>query len=326
MTIRRKTANKKPPGSRKPRPKPKGPNRKPGSATPKRPRPKTRTRTPAPGPERLQKILSRAGMSSRRQAEEMILAGRVTVNGQVVTELGTRANPDRDRVAVDGRPIRRQGPPVYFLLNKPTGVMTTLSDPGGRPTVRDLMRGVKARVYPVGRLDFHSSGLLLMTNDGDLALRLAHPRYEIRKTYRTKVKGDAGAAALQRLREGVRLPEGRTAPATVRVVESGEQKSWLEITIAEGKKRQIRRMCQAVGLLVEKLERTRLGPLSLGRLPRGRHRPLTPTEIARLQKAGGLSGPLPGAGRATPSASRAKPKRASPRRGMPTSSRPVVRK
>lgn len=238
----------------------------------------------------MQKILSRAGISSRRQAEEMILAGKVRVNGRVVTELGTRADPIRDKVTVDGRSVRSPGPAVYFLLNKPTGVMTTLSDPGGRTTVRDLMRGVRARVYPVGRLDYHSCGLLLLTNDGELALRLTHPRYGIRKTYRAKVKGDAGASALRRLREGVRLPEGRTAPATVRVIESAERKSWLEITIAEGKKRQIRRMCEAVGLLVEKLERTRLGPLPLGRLPRGRHRPLTATEVARLKRAVGLEG------------------------------------
>ena len=157
-------------------------------------------------------------MSSRRTAEEMIRTGRVTVNGQVVTELGTRANPGRDRIAIDGRPLRPPAPPST-PAHKPVGVVTTLADPEGRPTVRDLLAGVRGRVFPVGRLDFHSAGLLLLTNDGELALRLTHPRYGVRKTYQVKVKGDAAAEpARRRWPRGVRLPDGTTAPAYVRVL------------------------------------------------------------------------------------------------------------
>jgi pseudouridine synthase len=213
----------------------------------------------------------------------------VRLNGHVVKELGTKADPKRDRITVDGRAIHTTAPPpICILLNKPAGVVTTLSDPHGRPTVRDLLKGIHARVFPVGRLDYHSTGLLLLTNDGELALRLTHPRYGVRKTYRVKVKGEAGESALRRLREGVRLPEGRTAPAEVHVVGTSERKAWLEITVAEGKRRQIRRMCEAVGLLVEKLERTRIGPLKLGSLPRGRYRQLTPQEVAKLRAAVGM--------------------------------------
>jgi 23S rRNA pseudouridine2605 synthase len=202
----------------------------------------------------------------------------------VVTELGTRATPGRDRITIDGRPLRARQEPVYVLLNKPVGVVTTLSDPQGRPTVGHLLADVRQRVFPVGRLDFHSAGLLLLTNDGELALRLTHPRYGVRKTYRVKVKGRAVGEALERLRGGVSLAEGRTAPAAVRVVETSDRKTWMEITIAEGKKRQVRRMCEAVGLPVEKLIRISLGPLKLGRLPVGSHRRLTPEEIERLRR------------------------------------------
>jgi len=202
----------------------------------------------------------------------------------VVTELGTRATPGRDRIAIDDRPLRARQEPVYVLLNKPVGVVTTLSDPQGRPTVSHLLADVRQRVFPVGRLDFHSSGLLLLTNDGELALRLTHPRYGVRKTYRVKVKGHATGEALKQLRGGVSLPEGRTAPAVVRVVETSDRKTWMEITIAEGKTRQVRRMCEAVGLPVEKLIRISLGPLKLGRLPAGSHRHLTPEEIIRLRQ------------------------------------------
>jgi len=203
--------------------------------------------------------------------------------------VGTKADPNRDRITVDGRSIHAASQhAICILLNKPTGVVTTLSDPAGRPTVRDLLHGVRARLFPVGRLDYHSAGLLLLTNDGELALHLSHPRYGIRKTYRVKVKGELRDTALRRLREGVRLPEGRTAPAEVRVVEASDRKTWLEITIAEGKRRQIRRMCEAVGLLVEKLVRTRLGPLKLGNLPPGQFRMLTGDEVAKLRRAVGL--------------------------------------
>ena len=202
-----------------------------------------------------------------------------------MTELGTRANPQRDRIAIDGKPLRSAAPLVYILLNKPVGVMTTLIDPGGRPTVRDLVAGVRQRVFPVGRLDFHSAGLLLLTNDGELALRLTHPRYGVRKTYEVKVKGRPEAAQLTALARGVRLAEGVSGPAAVRVLEASERKTWLSITLAEGKNRQVRRMCDGVGLDVEKLVRVALGPLKLGKLPAGAWRHLEPDEVAPLRGA-----------------------------------------
>ena len=238
--------------------------------------------------ERLQKILSRAGIASRRKAEELIQAGKVRVNGQVVTRMGTTANPRTDRITVDGRQLPPPTEPVYILLNKPVGVVTTLSDPEGRPTVRELLSDVRGRVFPVGRLDFHSSGLLLLTNDGELALRLTHPRYGVRKTYRVKVKGTPTADTVAQLARGVRLDEGVTAPAEVRVERTGEGKTWLELIIREGHNREVRRMCEAVGHPVEKLTRVHLGPLSLGKLAPGQHRHLTDREIYELQRATGL--------------------------------------
>jgi 23S rRNA pseudouridine2605 synthase len=216
----------------------------------------------------------------------MIRAGRVSVNGRTVTELGTKANPHRDRITIDGKPLRAAAPAAYILLNKPVGVMSTLVDPAGRPTVRDLLAGVRQRVFPVGRLDFHSAGLLLMTNDGELALRLTHPRYGVKKTYEVKVKGHAEPTQLATLARGVRLPDDMTAPAVVRVLEAGERKTWLSITLAEGKNRQVRRMCEAVGLPVEKLVRISLGPLTLGKLPPGAWRHLDADELAKLRAAG----------------------------------------
>lgn len=207
----------------------------------------------------------------------------------MVTQLGTKANPQTDRITIDGRLLRPAEDLVYILLNKPVGVVTTLSDPEGRPTVRQLLPDVRARVFPVGRLDFHSSGLLLLTNDGELALRLTHPRYGTRKTYRVKVKGTPTAETLAQLAAGVRLEEGITAPAEVRLDRSQEGKSWLEIIIGEGRKREIRRMCERIGHPVEKLTRVRLGPLKLGRLAPGEHRPLTEREVDALRHSVGLA-------------------------------------
>ena len=238
--------------------------------------------------QRLQKILSRAGIASRRKAEELIQTGHVQVNGKVVTELGTKANPRTDRIAIDGRPLRPPEELLYILLHKPINVVTTLSDPEGRPTVRQLLPEIRERVFPVGRLDFHSSGLLLFTNDGELALRLTHPRYGIRKTYRVKVKGTPTPEALAQLGSGVRLEEGKTAPAEVRIERSQEGKTWLEITLGEGRKREVRRMCERVGYPVEKLSRVRLGPLTLGKLAPGHHRMLTAREVRELRRAVGL--------------------------------------
>ncbi len=205
-----------------------------------------------------------------------------------MTQLGTKANPRTDRITIDGRPLPVAAEHQYILLHKPVGVVTTLSDPEGRPTVRDLLVGVRARVFPVGRLDYHSSGLLLLTNDGELALRLMHPRYGVRKTYRVKVKGTPDAEALEQLARGVALEEGPTAPAAVRVVRSSEGKSWLEITLSEGRKREVRRMCEHVGYRVEKLARIRLGPLHLGNLPPGEYRALTEREVRQLRRAVGM--------------------------------------
>ena len=207
----------------------------------------------------------------------------------MVTELGTKANPRTDRITVDGRPLRPPEQLLYILLHKPINVVTTLSDPEERPTVRQLLPEIRERVFPVGRLDFHSSGLLLFTNDGELALRLTHPRYGIRKTYRVKVKGVPTSEALAQLAAGVRLEEGKTAPAEVRIERSQEGKTWLEITLGEGRKREVRRMCERVGYPVEKLARVRLGPLTLGKLPPGHHRMLTAREVRALRYAVGLS-------------------------------------
>jgi 23S rRNA pseudouridine2605 synthase len=267
------------------RPQPQG-NRVKDLPPPRRPQ-HSRPVNPAQ-PQRLQKILSRAGISSRRNAEELIRAGRVRVNGQVVTQLGVKADPRRDRIAIDGRLLRVADQPVYILLHKPVGVVTTLSDPEGRPTVRDLLPEVRVRVFPVGRLDYHSAGLLLLTNDGELALRLTHPRYGVRKTYRAKVKGVPTPEALAQLAAGVRLEEGRTAPTDVRVERSEDGKTWLEITLGEGRNREVRRMCERIGHPVEKLRRVRIGPLTLGKLAPGRHRLLTEREIREVRRAVGL--------------------------------------
>lgn len=206
----------------------------------------------------------------------------------MVTELGTKASPSRDRITVDGKPVHLAQDLVYLILHKPIGVVTTMSDPQGRPSIGQMIAGMRPRVYPIGRLDFHTAGLLLLSNDGELALRLTHPRYGIRKTYRVKVKGDVNSEALDVLRRGVPLSDGRTQPAFVRIAERSERKAWIEITIAEGKHRQVRRMCEHVGLSVEKLVRTRLGPITLGNLLPSNFRQLTSEEVSKLRRAVGL--------------------------------------
>ena len=232
--------------------------------------------------ERLQKILSRAGIASRREAEAIIVAGRVAVNGATVTELGTRADAGKDRITLDGKPVRAKEERIYLLLYKPAGYLTTLKDPEGRPVVTDLLKGVGERVYPVGRLDYNTEGLLLLTNDGDWANRLAHPRHEVEKEYLVKVRGRVSPDQVGRLASGVELDEGRTAPAEVRVVHESERNSRLTITIHEGRYRQVRRMCEAVNLAVASLKRTRYGFLDLGELRPGEYRRLTAEEVKRL--------------------------------------------
>jgi len=244
--------------------------------------------------ERLHKILSRAGVASRRAAETLIQQGRVQVNGDTITRLGTTADPRRDRILIDGQPLGAPPRPLYFLLHKPVGVVSTLKDPQGRPTVRELLRGVQERVFPVGRLDYASSGLLLLTNDGELTERLLHPRYQLARTYHAKVSGVPTAAALQALRRGVRLEDGSVAaPATVRVLRASEAKAWLELTLREGRNREVRRMCAAIGYEVEKLIRVRFGPLELTGLPVGAYRPLTPLEVRTLKRTVAALAALP---------------------------------
>jgi 23S rRNA pseudouridine2605 synthase len=207
------------------------------------------------------------------------------VNGETVTRLGTTADPQRDRILVDGQPLKPPPRFLYFILHKPVGVVSTLKDPEGRPTVRDFLRGVQERVFPAGRLDYASSGLLVITNDGELTEHLLHPRYQIPRTYHAKVSGVPTAEALQALRKGVRLETGTvTVPATVRVLRESGEKAWLEITLHEGRNREIRRMCEAVGYPVEKLVRVRFGPLTLNDLPVGAYRALTSEEVRMLKR------------------------------------------
>jgi len=238
--------------------------------------------------ERLQKLIAAAGIASRRKAEGLITSGRVQVNGTVVTELGSKADPQVDHVRVNGKLLQGEQRHTYLLLNKPKGYVTTVSDPEKRPTVMDLIHGVKGRVYPVGRLDYASEGLVLMTNDGDLAHRLMKAASHVPKTYLVKVAGTPKEEAIAKLRGGVSIATDdgkrvRTGPATVRVVKEAAN-PWYEITLIEGRNRQIRRMFEAVGHHVEKIKRVKYGPLTLD-VPPGEFRPLTLREIERLKSA-----------------------------------------
>jgi pseudouridine synthase len=234
--------------------------------------------------ERLQKIISAAGVASRRAAEEFIREGRVRVNGKVVTELGSKADPAHDHIKVDGKLINPQQPPVFLMLNKPAGYITTLNDPECRPTVHDLLKGVKTRVYPVGRLDYNTEGLLFLTNDGEFAYTVMHPSHELPKTYLAKIKGVLDEKDKEQLESGVYLEEGKTAPAKVRLVRKEDVNSWVEITIHEGKKRQVRRMFDRVNHSVIKLKRIQIGPLKLGLLAEGKYRHLRPEEVDAIME------------------------------------------
>ncbi len=236
--------------------------------------------------ERLQKILAAAGIASRRKAEEIIAEGRVRVNGQVVTEQGTKADPLVDAIAVDGLPLKRAQPFVYFLLNKPKGYVTTVNDPEGRPTVMELLGALKERIYPVGRLDYASEGLLIMTNDGALAQKLTKAGSHIPKTYLVKISGKPNEQAIQKLRDGVFIPleDGRrvkTSPAKIRLMDDATN-PWYEVVLIEGRNRQIRRMFLEVGFLVEKIKRVQLGPIVLD-VPPGKFRPLSKAEVFQLK-------------------------------------------
>jgi 23S rRNA pseudouridine2605 synthase len=233
---------------------------------------------------RLQKVIAGAGVSSRRTAETMIAEGRVTVNGQVMRKPGTRVDPERDHVKVDGRHLKVKEPYAYLVLNKPRGYVCSLSDPEGRPTISDLLPGVRLRIFPVGRLDFDSEGMLLLTNHGELAQALLHPRYHVSKVYLIKVKGVLTDEEIRRLERGVQLEDGMTSPAAVRKIRKATENSWLEITIHEGRKRQIKRMLETVGHQVLKLKRVKFGPLTLGDLPPGHYRYLTDREANSLRE------------------------------------------
>lgn len=261
-----------------------------------------RTERPAAKVERLQKILASAGIASRRKAEEFILQGRVQVNGQIVSELGSKADPVNDHIRVDGKLIRPADEFRYYMLNKPKQFVTTVSDPQGRPTVMQFFSRIKLRMFPVGRLDYHSEGLLLVTNDGELANALTRAASHVPKTYLVKVSGVPDENALNALRRGVSIPLGdfelntgyrgrearvRTAPATVRLFRAGEN-PWYEITITEGRNRQLRKMFEEIGHHVEKIRRVEYGPLVLD-LPPGESRELTAHEVQALYRAAKLT-------------------------------------
>jgi len=233
--------------------------------------------------ERLQKIIAQAGITSRRKAEELIVQGRVSVNGQVMAELGSKADAARDRILVDGKALRRAGRRLYLLLNKPPGYVSTLSDPQHRPTVISLMRDIKERVYPVGRLDYHSSGLMLLTNDGEMANFLMSPKSGIPRTYQVKLESQPTAESLKKLEEGIVLDGRRTAPCQIRPLAYGE-KPWYEIALVEGRYHQVRRMFERMGQAVVKLKRVRIAFLTDKGLAPGRFRPLTPAEVNRLRE------------------------------------------
>lgn len=238
--------------------------------------------------ERLQKIIAAAGIASRRKAEQLITGGLVSVNGQAVTELGSKADPEHDHIRVNGKLLHGPERHVYLLMNKPKGYVTTLRDPENRPTVMDLLRGVGARVYPVGRLDYASEGLLLLTNDGEFANFLMKAASHVPKTYMVKVAGTPDAKGLTRLREGLFIASDRgrrvkTAPAKIKSIRESDN-PWYEVTLIEGRNRQIRRMFEEIGHHVEKIKRVRYGPLELDVHP-GKFRRLTPQEVARLKSA-----------------------------------------
>lgn len=254
-------------------------------------------------PQRLQKVMAQAGVASRRHSEDLIQAGRVTVNGRVVTELGTKVTPGRDLVEVDGRALGRPERLVYILLNKPKGYVTTLYDPQGRPMVTDLLGAdVGQRVYPVGRLDFETEGLLLLTNDGELANALMHPARQVKKTYVARVRGVPNPTKLQELERGIQLDDGPTAPAEAKLLDVlGPNGAVVSLRIHEGRNRQVRRMFAAIGHEVISLRRTTLGPLNLHRVALGEWRELTTREVTDLRQSvalkpsRGYEGPAKGA-------------------------------
>src|SRR5918999_41404 len=245
---------------------------------------------------RLQKIISAAGVASRRAAEKLIQEGRVSVNGRTVTELGTKADPDVDDIRVDERRVKQPQRHRYFLLNKPRGYMTTRSDPEHRPTVLDLLKGVREYVYPVGRLDFDSEGLLILTNDGALAATLIHPKHEVERVYEAQVLGIPDAHDLDRLRRGIVIDGRRTSPARVELLAERRTEggtSVLRVTIHEGRTRQVRKMADAIGHPVRMLKRVRIGPIADKNLKLGTFRELAPDEVQKLKHSWRPAKPRP---------------------------------
>lgn len=234
--------------------------------------------------ERLQKYLANAGVASRRACEKYIEEGRVKVNGEVVKELGTKVDSLKDKVEFDNKLVKIKTSSVYIMLNKPEGYVTTVKDDRNRPTVIDLLKGVKERVFPIGRLDFETEGLLLLTNDGNVAYRLTHPKYKVYKTYEALVGGKPNEEKLEKLKKGIMLEDGMTAPAILKVVKKFSDKTLIEIKIREGRNRQVRRMFKAINHPVLKLKRTEQGILSLNSLEKGKYRYLTREEINYLKK------------------------------------------
>lgn len=276
--------------------------------------------------ERLQKIIAHAGFASRREAESMIREGRVTVNGRVVTELGSKADPARDHIKVDGKLITRPEAHRYILLYKPREVMTTVEDPQGRRTVIDLIKGVRERIYPVGRLDFHSEGLILLTNDGDLAFKVSHPQHGSVKTYHVKVRGVPEERLIGKLERGITIDGKRTLPCEIKRMKTtgkGDDagNSWYEVKLREGRTQQIRKMFQAVGHPVSKLRRVAIGPLSDPRLGPGDYRELTKTEVKMLET---MKEPAKPKVRRAPAATSAKKKPGAAKK--PAGKKPAARK
>lgn len=233
--------------------------------------------------ERIQKILSKAGIASRREAEKTILEERVRVNGKIV-QLGEKADPEKDHIKVDGKRIPPFEPSMTLIMNKPRGYLSTVKDPKGRPTVMDLLGKIKWRLYPLGRLDFDAEGLLLLTNDGELAYHLTHPKFSIPRTYWVKVQGVPGERKLKLLKRGIRLDDGLAKATSLQILRQREKNSWIQITVTEGRTHLVKRLFSAIGCPVLKLKRVEFGPIRLGHLPVGHVRPLTPEELEKLKR------------------------------------------
>jgi len=229
--------------------------------------------------ERLQKVLAKAGVASRRRAEELIRQGKVRVDGRIITEMGTKVDPETQNIECEGVALVSREEKVYILLHKPTGYLSTVDDPQGRPIVTDLLKNIKERVYPVGRLDLNTEGALLLTNDGELSQKILHPSHEVNKTYVAKVKGVPGRKKLDALSKGIELEGRKTWPASIKVLKTEAQSTVIQIIIHEGRKRQVRKMFEAIGHPVLALKRTAYGQLELGGLGPGKYRFLTPRDI-----------------------------------------------